>query len=97
MTKIDCWESLNCDIQHKVCDAVSLPQRAHSHHVLVTQDDNLPYADPKHQYHISTSQRYPLDIGHFLQEHNTDPALKVSGVNHDTMACKTPSYILEFL
>ena len=76
MTKIDFLESLIHDIQDKVYDAMSLPQRAHSHPVLVAQDDKLLYADPKQKYHISTSERYPLDIGYFIWEHNTDLALK---------------------
>ncbi|KAG1852171.1 hypothetical protein F4604DRAFT_1933740 [Suillus subluteus] len=35
----------------------------------------LPYSDPEHHYHISTSTRYHINIYKWLVQHESDPAL----------------------
>lgn len=77
MTKIDRRESHMQTISSKVATKSGvLPARTHI--VSPLDKDKLPYTNPKERYHISPSQRYPLDIEPFLQENSGDPALKVS-------------------
>ncbi|KAF8585213.1 hypothetical protein K439DRAFT_1646676 [Ramaria rubella] len=67
MTRIDCRETHMHQISKQVEQAgISLSAQPHSHQVVTTKDDNLPYTDPKCRFHISPSQDYPLDLGHFL-------------------------------
>jgi hypothetical protein len=79
MTRIDRRESHMRNISDRFQEAEGmLPKRACSHHVSSREADKLPYTDPKERYHISTSQKLPLDLGRFLREHSQDPALEVS-------------------
>jgi hypothetical protein len=78
MTLIDCRETHMRQISaHVAKTSGKLPTRAHSHHVLASDKEKLPYTDPKECYHISPSQHWPLEIGTFLHENSGDPAVKV--------------------
>ena len=78
MTRIDRREHHMRQISEKVTLASGpLPTGAQSHRVPDHGEDRLPYTNPKDRYHISSAQKYPLNVGQFLRDNRGDPALKV--------------------